>query len=88
MAISPAPAAIGSVKGKGVRFLQLAGTVCASFLAHNSLLRAAALSFTTLLFLVPMLAIIFAVLKGLGVQNRLAPPILHKVAAGSAVSGG
>ena len=79
------PAAVGGVKGKSIQCLQFIGFVLANFIANNSLLRATALSFTTLLSLVPILAIAFSVLKGLGVQNRLAPLILNEVAAGSAV---
>ncbi|WP_239027776.1 YhjD/YihY/BrkB family envelope integrity protein [Geomonas subterranea] len=52
-------------------------------MANNSLLRATALSFTTLLSLVPLLALAFSVLKGLGAQNRLVPLILKQVTAGN-----
>lgn len=41
------------------------------FNAHRCLLSAAALTYTTLLSLVPLLALMFSVLKGLGVQRRL-----------------
>ena len=77
------PAAIGGVKGKSVQVLQFLSFACSRFLANDSLLRATALSYTTLLSLVPILAIAFSVLKGFGVQNRLAPLILNQVAAGS-----
>lgn len=46
---------------------------------HQVSLRAAALTYTTVLSLVPFLAIAFAVLKGFGVQNAL-EPVLLKVA--------
>ena len=46
------------------------------FFDHQCLLRAAALTYTTLLALVPMLAFMFAFLKGLGVQNRLEPLLI------------
>jgi membrane protein len=45
---------------------------------HHCLLRAAALTYTTLLALVPMLAFMFAFLKGLGVQNKLEPLLLSR----------
>ena len=80
------PAAIGGIKGGSIRFLQFLSFVISNFLSNDSLLRAAALSFTMLLSLVPILAIAFSVLKGLGVQNRLAPLILNQVAAGSEVA--
>jgi len=54
-----------------------------SFVANDCLLRAAALSYTSILSLVPFLALAFALLKGFGVPNKLAPLILEKVAAGS-----
>ena len=43
-------------------------------------LRAMSLVYTTLLSLVPMLAISFSVLKGLGVQNQLEPALLNFLA--------
>jgi len=57
--------------------------VVRNFLEHKSLHRASALSFTTLLSIVPLLALAFAVLKGLGVQNSLEPLILHRFTVGS-----
>lgn len=54
-----------------------------SFLANNCPQRAAALSYTTILSLVPFFALAFALLKGFGVPNKLAPIILEQVAAGS-----
>lgn len=53
-----------------------------SFSLHQGPLRAAALTFYTLLSLVPLLAIAFSVLKGLGVQNSL-EPLLRQVAGDS-----
>jgi membrane protein len=50
---------------------------------HQCLLRASALTYTTLLALVPMLAFMFAFLKGLGIQNRLEPLLIDKLAVGS-----
>lgn len=77
------PAAIGGLKGKSLRLLQFMSFAGSNFMANNSLLRATALSFTTLLSIVPLLALAFSVLKGLGAQNRLAPLILSQMAAGS-----
>jgi len=79
------PASLGGVKGKAVRTLQFASFVTSNFMANGSLLRASALSFTTLLSFVPLFALAFSLLKGLGAQNRLAPLILSQVAAGSEV---
>jgi membrane protein len=50
---------------------------------HQCLLRSSALTYTTLLALVPMLAFMFAFLKGLGVQNMLEPWLIDKLSAGS-----
>jgi membrane protein len=79
------PNALGGFKGAGVRTIQFASFVTANFMSNNSLLRASALSFTTLLSFVPLFALAFSLLKGLGAQNRLAPLILTQVAAGSEV---
>lgn len=62
---------------------QLWTLVFRDFNADQCLLRASALTFTTLLSLVPLLALMFAVLKGFGVQNVLEPLLLQHLAAGS-----
>ncbi|MFN8627625.1 MAG: YihY/virulence factor BrkB family protein [Candidatus Binatia bacterium] len=49
------------------------------FLADRCLLHAAALTYSTLLSIVPLLALMFAVLKGLGVQARLEPILLSRL---------
>ncbi len=53
------------------------------FFDHQCGMRSAALSYTTLLALVPMLAFIFAFLKGLGVQNQIEPWLIEQLSAGS-----
>jgi membrane protein len=53
------------------------------FVEHQCLLRASALTYTTMLALVPMLAFMFAFLKGLGVQHRLEPLLIDKLSVGS-----
>lgn len=71
----------------GQRFLlrlgQVGSRVGHDFIADRCLLRASALTYTSLLSFIPMLALMFAVLKGLGVQNRLEPIILEHIAVGS-----
>ncbi len=59
--------------GKAVRIW---GAVFASFEKHQGGLRVSALTYTTVLALVPFLAIVLSVLKGLGVQNNLEPLLL------------
>lgn len=49
------------------------------FYADRGLEAAAALTYTSLLSLVPLLALMFAVLKGLGAQHRLEPLLLAKL---------
>jgi membrane protein len=50
------------------------------FYEDRCLLHASALTYTSLLSLVPLLALMFAVLKGLGVQRRLEPLLLSRLA--------
>jgi membrane protein len=61
---------------------QILTLVVRGFFADGCMLRASALTFTTLLSLVPLLALMFAVLKGLGVQNELEPLLLGQLAVG------
>jgi len=55
----------------------------AKFLADRCLMSASALSFSSMLSIVPFLAILFAVLKALNVHKILTPVILANVGAGS-----
>ncbi len=68
-----------------VKYLQIMALVMRDFRADQCLLHASALSFTTIMSLVPFFALAFAILKGLGVQNKLEPFILEQVSAGSEV---
>ncbi len=61
---------------------QILTLVVRGFFADGCMLRASALTFTTLLSLVPLLALMFSVLKGLGVQNELEPLLLENLAVG------
>ncbi len=63
--------------------LRVISLIFRDFLDDRCLLRASALSFNTILSLVPFFAITFAVLKGLGVHNALEPRILSGLTAGS-----
>lgn len=71
------PDAWGGLKGHLFAFLQTAYQIGSSFVEHQGTLRAAALTYTTILSLVPFLAIAFSVLKGLGAQNALEPLLLQ-----------
>lgn len=77
------PDAYHGVRHYAVKYLQIMAIVIKDFWSDQCLLRASALSFTTILSIVPFFALTFAVLKGLGVQNILEPFILEKVTAGS-----
>ena len=71
------PEAWHGMKGRLFLFLQDGYKITSSFFAHQGAMRAAALTYTTILSLVPFLAIAFAVLKGFGVQNALEPMLLR-----------
>src|SRR5674476_710906 len=72
----------GGLKGRFFAFLKVIYSISNNFITHQGPLRAAALTYTTILSLVPFLAIAFSVLKGLGAQNAL-EPILQRVAGDS-----
>jgi len=65
------------------RYLRILSLVVKGFIGNRCLLLASALTYTSLLSLVPLLALMFSILKGLGVQNRLEPILLEKLSAGS-----
>jgi membrane protein len=62
------------------RFFGFVAAVARRFVADKCLLHASALAYATLLSLVPLLALMFSVLKGLGVQRRLEPVLLSRLA--------
>lgn len=69
-------------KRTAFRQLQMVVLVSRDFYGNRSLLRASALTYYTLLSLVPLLALAFALLKAFGVQNQLEPLILEKLNVG------
>jgi membrane protein len=71
------------VRKSALQALQVLLLVSERFFKDRLLLRAGALTYATMLSIVPLLAFMFAVLKGLGVQRRLEPVILERVAVGS-----
>jgi membrane protein len=70
------------VKRTLLRQLQMVVLVIRDFYNNRSLLRASALTYYTILSLVPLLALTFALLKAFGVQNQLQPLILDKLNVG------
>jgi membrane protein len=71
------------IKGRLYHHLRMLYLVVKRFVDEQCFLRASALTYTTLLSLVPLLALMFSILKGLGVQKRLEPILLEKLSAGS-----
>ena len=63
--------------------LQFVTAVVREFFADNCLLHASALAFTTILSFVPLLAVMFALLKGFGAEIELEILILNHLALGS-----
>jgi membrane protein len=66
-----------------LRLAQLISLAFRDFFADNCMLRASALAYATLLSIVPLLALMFSMLKGFGVQNVLEPIILENIGLGS-----
>ncbi|MFP4056272.1 MAG: YhjD/YihY/BrkB family envelope integrity protein [Candidatus Brocadiia bacterium] len=69
-------------EARGLHVVRVATLALRNFFSDRCTMRATALAYVTLLSLVPLLAFGFAVLKGLGVQERLKPVVLKWVAAG------
>jgi len=65
-----------------LRQVQTAALVIRDFGINQCLLRASALTYYTMLSLVPLLALVFSLLKAFGVQNLLQPLILEKLNVG------
>ncbi len=65
-----------------LRQVQTVALVLRDFSINQCLLRAAALTYYTMLSLVPLLALTFALLKAFGVQNLLQPLIIEKLNVG------
>jgi len=65
-----------------IKYLQILVMVFRNFWDDQCMLRASALSFTTILSFVPFFALAFAVLKGFGVHNKVEPLILQQLAGG------
>jgi membrane protein len=65
-----------------LRQVQIVSLTVRDFYNDQCLLRASALTYTTLLSIVPLLALMVSVLKGLGAQNVLEPLILERFAGG------
>ncbi|PLX92805.1 MAG: ribonuclease BN-like protein, partial [Desulfuromonas sp.] len=74
---------LGSLQRLWLRLARLVVLVVRDFIRDRCMLRASALTYTTLLSIVPLFALMFALLKGLGVQNKVEPFLLERIAVGS-----
>lgn len=72
-----------AVKRSTIHGLQFLALVARNFWRDQCLLQASALAFTSILSLVPFLALLFAILAGFGLQHQLAPLLLDQLSAGS-----
>ena len=70
------------LKAMGLQAVRVATLAVRNFFTDQCLMRATALAYVTLLSLVPLLAFVFSILKGMGVQEKLKPLILTWAAAG------
>jgi membrane protein len=77
-----APQAWWGMKGQLFAFLRFIYLLNEDFTIHQGSLRAAGLTYITALSMIPVLAIAFAILKGLGAQNSL-EPVLQQLAGDS-----
>jgi membrane protein len=66
-----------------IHALLIVGDAVEGFLANNDLLRAGALTYAVALSIVPLLALAFAVLKGVGSANQLRPIVDRYLGLGS-----
>lgn len=65
---------------KGLRILILAGRGLGR---HRALVQASTLAYSTILALIPLLALLFAILKGLGIQRLVSAQLMDRLAPGS-----
>lgn len=71
------PASLPAARARATRLLRFVWVVVRDALEGQLTLRAMSLVYTTLLSLVPLLAVSFSVLKGFGVHNQLEPLLLQ-----------
>jgi membrane protein len=74
---------LGRIRLVLLRHLQVVAMVARGFVADGCVMRASALTYTTLLSIVPLLALMFSLVKGLGGQEILEPLLLGHLARGS-----
>ena len=73
----------GGLKGSLQKTLRVLVLSVRGLITNRSLIRASALAYLTGLAIIPILALLFAILKSLGIQRLLAAPLLEHLAPGS-----
>jgi membrane protein len=73
----------GGLKGSLQKSLRILVLSVRGLIKNRSLIRASALAYLTGLAIIPILALLFAILKSLGIQRLLAAPLLVHLAPGS-----
>lgn len=73
----------GGLKGSLQKSLRVLVLSLRGLIKNRSLIRASALAYLTGLAIIPILALLFAILKSLGIQRLLAAPLLEHLAPGS-----
>ncbi len=74
------PSGRGWLGRTAVFWIRLSWAILGKFRDKNLHLQSTSLAYTTLLSLVPFLAVTFSVLKGFGVQNQLEPMLMQSLA--------
>lgn len=74
---------VAGATGLGREFLQIIVLACRGLVQNRPLLQAASLAYATILALIPLLALLFAILKSLGIQRLLAAHLMDRLAPGS-----
>ncbi len=77
---SPRPAGLRGWKAAGRRIQRVLTAAVTEFFSDQCMLRASALTFYTLLSVVPVLAVIFGIAKGFGLEKLLEKELLEQMA--------
>jgi len=73
----------GGFRGLGRELLQILILACRGLIRNRSWLQATSLAYATILALIPLMALLFALLKSLGIQRLLASHLMNRLAPGS-----
>jgi membrane protein len=74
----------GTFSGRAIRFLQFSVMIAEGFVRDHLMLRASALTYFTVLSLIPLLAVAISIVGAMGVGGgRLAEIVVNQIAAGS-----